>query len=116
MNVIERIEQAPACQVINLTETEKNIYNGAGWRLAQFINGKLINLFDPAEVEYNSDAQTMADVALNDSINWIKHLDGEAWLVTCSGYQLCNPRRITLTDAAAVSALARAIGEAVQID
>lgn len=113
MNVQDRIEKAPACEVINLTEAEKDIYNGAGWKLARFVDGALVGLFDPTEVEYREDVQAMADEALENATAWLANAEGEVWLVMCSSYQFCEPRRITLTDAAALAKLARVIGESL---
>ena len=113
MNVIDRIEQAPACEVINLTEAEKNIYSGAGWNLARFVDGTLVELFDPSNVKYRDDQQAEADEALENATAWLSNAAGEVWLVMCSCYQLCEPRRITLTDASGLAKLARAIGEEI---
>lgn len=115
MNVEDRIEQAPSCEVINLTDAEKAIYSGAGWKLARFVDGQLVALFDPAEVEYREDVQTMADEALENATAWLANAKGEVWLVMCSCYQLCEPRRIRWGDAAAFARLARVIGEAVDL-
>lgn len=111
MNVIDRIEQAPACEVINLTEAEKDLYTGAGWKLARFVDGELVGFFDPAETEYRDDVQTMADEALENATAWIANADGEVWLVMCSCYQICEPRRITLNDAGAMAHMARVFAE-----
>lgn len=104
MNVIDRIEQAPACEVINLTEPEKDIYKGSGWKLAHFVNGQLVRLFDPADM-------IDADEALEYAADWIAATDGEFWLVMCSGYQLCEPTHIALNDASAIARMARVFGE-----
>jgi hypothetical protein len=113
MSVQSRIEQAPACEVINLTEAEKDIYSGAGWKLARFVDGQLVGLFDPTEVEYRENVQAMSEEALENATAWIGNADGEVWLVMCSSYQLCEPQRITLTDASALAKLARVIGESL---
>jgi hypothetical protein len=113
MLIQSRIEQAPACKVINLTEAEKDIYRGAGWKLAHFENGQLVGFFDPAETEYKADAQEMVDEALDNATAWLANSAGEVWLVMCSGYQLCEPRRVTLNDAAALAQVARVFGEAL---
>ena len=42
--MLNRIERAPACNVINLTESEKLIYKGAGWQIAAFQNEELAEL------------------------------------------------------------------------
>lgn len=113
MSVQSRIEQAPACEIIKLTDAEKDIYSGAGWKLARFVDGQLVGLFDPAEVGYREDVQAMADEALENATAWIANAEGEVWLVMCSCYQLCEPRRITLTDASALARMARVFGEAL---
>ena len=111
MNAADRIEQTPACKIINLTEAEQHIYTGCGWKLAHFVDGQLIELFDPEEVEYREDVQAMADEALKNALLWVGEIEregkGEVWLVMCSCYQLCEPRRITLTDAGALAKMAR---------
>lgn len=111
MKVIDRIEQATACEVINLTETEKNIYTGAGWKLARFVNGTLAGFFDPMKTEYREDVQAMADEAIENATAWLANAEGEVWLVMCSCYQLCEPRRITMTDASALARMARVFAE-----
>ena len=113
MSISNRIEQTPACKVINLTESEKNFYTGAGWKLARFADGQLVGFFDPLEVEYREDTQAMADEAMENATAWLSVAEGEVWLVMCSGYQLCEPRRITLTDASALAHMARVFGEAI---
>ena len=104
MNVIDRIEQAPACEVINLTEAEKDIYTGAGWKLAWFKEGSLVELFDPTEM-------ASADEALAHVMDWMAFGDGEFWLVMYSCYQLCEPIPVTLNDATAIARMARMFGE-----
>jgi len=111
MNVKDRIEQAPACEVINLTEAEKDIYSGAGWKLARFVDGQMVGLFDPMEVRCQDDVQAMADEAIENATAWLANAEGEVWLVMCSCYQLCEPRRITMTDASGLARMARVIGE-----
>lgn len=113
MSITNRIEQAPACEVINLTEAEKNLYTGAGWKLARFVDGQLVGFFDPLETAYREDVQAMADEALENATAWLANAEGEVWLVMCSCYQLCEPRRITLTDAFALAHMARVFGEAM---
>lgn len=111
MNVLDRIEQAPACKVINLFESEKDLYTGAGWKLARFENGTLAAFFDPMDVEYKADQQAQADEALEAATAWLANARGEVWLVMCSCYQLCEPRRIAWGDAAALAHMARVFGE-----
>jgi len=112
MSVTYRIEQAPACRVINLSEIEKDIYAGAGWKLARFESDTLVELFYPIdEVVYQDDIQALADEALTAATSWLEQAQGEVWLVMCSGYQLCDPIKIDPSNAAALAKLARVIGE-----
>jgi len=112
MNLSERIEQAPACQVINLTEPEREIYSGAGWKLARFEDGRLVELFDPLDqVPAGDDASETATAALDASIKWATVSGGEIYMVECSCYQLCEPQRFDPLDASAVARLGRRIGE-----
>lgn len=110
MKTIDRIEQAPAYEVINLTEAEKDIYRGAGWKLARFDQGVLAGFFDPAEAGEGW-GKAAAQTALENATAWLANADGEVWLVMCSCYQLCEPRRITLTDASSLAYMARIFGE-----
>lgn len=109
--VTGRIEQAPSCSVINLSDQEKELYSGAGWKLARFENGVLAGLFDPENVPGQEDVQAMIDEALDATVAWLGNCGGEAWLVMCSGYQLCDPRKINLSNAQDMAHLARIIGE-----
>ena len=114
MSIQNRIEQASACEVINLTEVEKDLYTGSGWKLARFFNGELVGFFDPAETRYQADMQAMVDEAIEDATAWLANADGEVWLVMCSCYQLCEPRRVTLTDAGALAKMARVFSEQLE--
>jgi hypothetical protein len=93
--VNRRIEQAPVCEVINLTNAEKDIYRGCGWKLARFSGGILVELFDPMDIEVGADAETNTKKALDNAVGWanaaIKNTDDEVWLAMCSCYQLCEP-------------------------
>lgn len=113
MNIIDRIEQAQACEVINLTEAEKDLYVGAGWKLARFDNGRLAGFFDPMNTTYQASHQAMANEALENATAWLANAEGEVWLVMCSCYQLCEPRRIILTDASALAKMARVFAEQI---
>lgn len=103
--VESRIKQYPACAAINLMESEKDLYTGAGWKLARFEDGTLVEFFDPIERPEKT--------ALAEATAWLARHHGrsETWLVMCSCYQLCEPRRIAITDAAALAHMARVFGE-----
>ena len=109
--VAARITRAPACDVINLTEAEKDIYTGAGWKLANFANGRLVAFFDPSDTPYSVDTRIMVDNAIDAAMRWLAGVDGEVWLVLCSCYQLCEPREITPTDASALAHMSRMFGD-----
>lgn len=110
--VAARIEQAPACQVINLTDFEKQIYTGAGWKIARFEDGVLVGFFDPADVpDVVDSAQEAAEAAMNNAIAWLANAQGETWLVMCSCCQLCEPRRVSMDDAASIAHMARVLGD-----
>lgn len=112
MDVSTRIERSPQWGTyINLAETKKDVYTGSGWKLAQFIDGRLVSFFDPLSVMAQDSPQEMANDALAAAMVWLGNTDGEKWLVMCSCYQLCEPRRITLTDASGLAYMARVFGE-----
>ena len=113
MNVIDRIVQAPACEVINLSDVEKDIYSGTGWKLARFADGLLAGFFDPMGIEHQSNTQAMAEEAVDAAIAWLANAEGEVWLVMCSCYQLCEPRRIVFTDASAIAHMARIFADQI---
>ena len=120
MSVKNRIKQYPACEAIDLTEDEKNagIYHGAGVAIAKFLAGELVGIYYLAHhTVWDEDKNKMANDALEAARGWLTAATaaaGEAdefWLVECSCYQLCEPRRITLTDAGALARMARMIGD-----
>lgn len=118
MKISDRIEQAPACQVINLSENEMNLYHGAGWRLACFVDGKCVELMDVLNVEYNDDVHSMSAKSLSMAVGklneWQKNDHAEAWLVMCSCYQFCHPVPIKLGDALSMSRLAQVILDEIE--
>ena len=113
IDVVDRIEQTTVCQVINLSATEKTLYDGAGWKLARFVNAQLVGFFDPRDIQWQDDAQAMADEAFEAATAWLANASGEVWLVLCSHDQLSEPRRILMTDAAAIAHMARVFGEQI---
>lgn len=112
--ISSRIEMAGQCPVINLTPEEKDIYSGAGWKLARFEEGVLAGFFDPQDVSWQASAQAMADKAIKAAIEWLGSSvqgNSETWLVMCSGYQLCEPRRVHPGDVSSLAYMARIFGE-----
>lgn len=116
MEIRNRIEQAPACEVIRLTDQEKasGIYTGAGFKLARFENGQLAELFDPLyHAPCLPDINETANLALNAAIEWASQANGEIWLVMCSCYELCEPEPFDIRSASAIAKLGRIIGDAL---
>lgn len=111
MSVESRITQAPACKIIQIEEAEYPHYTGCGVRLARFENDAVVGMFNPADVAWQKDTEAMANEALDNAIAWLSNAEGEVWVGVCSCYQLCEPSRITMTDAAAIARLARMIGD-----
>ena len=128
MQVADRLEQALACQVINLTDAERDLYTGAGWKLARFVDGALVEFFDPTLLEYPREysAQQMAEGAVRTAMAWITNIEsgnaaqsytnglrdgGEVWLVMCSCGQLCEPRQVSLKDTLSLARTARIFAE-----
>ena len=114
ITVNSRIKQAPACEVIDLEDHEDDIYNGAGWRLARFVDGKLEELFNPLDHAYERDMLSeTATEALTASIRWANETEGEIWMVMCSCRQLCEPERLLQTDATGWAKFGRRLGDAL---
>lgn len=103
------------CDIIELNEREYEIYNGVGWRIARFDAGVLVELFDPAAVRIpngiRENVGRISNYQLQATMRWLQTAIGETWLVMCSCYELCEPRRIAVHDAASVARLARVIGD-----
>jgi len=117
-----RIEQAPACEVINLTTEEEDLYHGCGWAIAGFANGKLQDLrylgkvVIEEEVTEGVGALSREEVAMKFALKQLNQVIAngqEPWLVMCSCYQLCGPRPLALDDAGSIAALAKALGEEI---
>jgi len=113
MKVTDRIEVAPACDVINLTEQEREHYTGCGWHIAGFKYGTLARLTElDTPVMGTFDESVSAGVA--NTVDGLKSMetDGmECWLVMCSCRQLCEPQPVTSDDALAVAKITRRLGD-----
>lgn len=112
--VSERIEDAPMCEVINLTEAEAPLYTGAGWKIARFEDGELKGFFDPRTLPHIADAADAANEALHAATAWLAQAKGETWLVMCSSYQLCEPTPVSLNAPSSIARMARIFGEIFQ--
>jgi hypothetical protein len=107
-SVRDRIEQAAACEVINLTAAEVNAhYRGAGWKIAHFEEGQLVGFFDPMKMIDGDDPG-------QEALAWLGADKREMWLVMCSCTQLCEPRRVSLDDASALARMMRVFSDQKQ--
>lgn len=105
MNVSDRIEHLPDYPSISLTDTECELYQHPGYRLAHFEDGKLVELFDPMDF-------TDPVHALTEAIVWLNHNTGETWLVLSTGYKLCEPQRLLRDDKASLTHLSEIMHQA----
>ena len=114
--MLNRIEKAPTCNVINLTESEKEVYKGAGWQIAAFKNEKLSEIHSLDDYEYiakESFNETVKRATVHnvDKLKQLEVAGFDCWLVMASSYQLCDPSRISSDDALCAAKIARRIGE-----
>lgn len=115
-NIENRIEPAPACDIIRLDEKELEIYTGCGWKIAAFDGGRLASLVGLDEYEWVADESFDATVkrATLFNIDKLRNLEDEGfdcWLVMASGTNLCEPAKINSSDALTAAKFARRIGE-----
>ena len=110
--VLPRIEQTDTCPVINLFDDEKNIYDGSGWRLATFEQGRLLSFFDPTDFPSGTDLEEINNAASAYVADAEKN-GSEVFLVMCSCYQLCTPSPVSLKtpDASSWKHMARIFSE-----
>jgi hypothetical protein len=111
MDISNRIVESGTCPVIKLSEPEKDVYSGSGWKIARFVDGTLVDFFDPLDRPYNPDTETMVNEAFNAGRAWMERNKGEHWLVMCSGYELCEPRKLTLSDVESFAQMAHVFWE-----
>lgn len=111
MTVASRIKQGRACDYIDITDEEASHYTGAGWKLARFENGILQGFFDPGNLPYCPDRTHAANEAGQAALAWLAQAEGEIWIVMCSCYQMCNPRKIDRNNASDLAHMMRRWGE-----
>ncbi len=104
---------ARRCETIPLFPEEKAIYPGAGWKIARFQNARLIAFFDAQALPMLDDLDAAIDEACAKALEFVSAPAYEHWLVMCSGYELCEPRKIN-TDDASAAVLARRMGEVIR--
>ena len=116
--MLDRIEQTETCSLVNLTDSEKQVYKGAGWQITAFKNEELVSVHPLNDYAYISGESFDAEVrrATSHNTDKLKQLEADGfdcWLVMASGYQLCDPVRIASDDALSVAKIARIIGEEI---
>ena len=118
--VKSRIQNNGKMDLIKVSKAEADVYDGSGWKLARFSNGLLTGFFDPLDMPYQEDLQAAADAAKDAATVYIANAErdgAETWLVMCSCYELCLPRRVSLKspDAGAWAAMATRFTDALEI-
>ena len=121
MKVEDRIEQEQACEMISLTGMELvNCYKGCGWTVAGFRDGELeklhyvLNFGSNLEDNVHQQAKKAYKVALKKA-KAFKDGGLEIWagLSTCG--ELCEPFPLDMSNAKSLAALARRIGDDINI-
>lgn len=112
--VIDRIQQSEAgMPFIQVEQSERTIYHGAGPMLAKFEGRALVDLWDPfAEITAPNYQAALVQLQCATS-NWMTRSGPETWLVQCSSHQLCKPRRVVRGVPADESAVLQAFGAAL---
>lgn len=113
MSVRSRIQCVHCCEVINLTESEKDIYKGSGVKFARFKDCVLVELIDPLQTpdEHLESVQQITRASVAYCVALLNSPGVELWLVMCSCYQLCDPRRIMPDDPAGIATISHVIRE-----
>jgi len=116
--VARRIEQPEnyLCPVILLSEEEKALYSGAGWKIARFEDGKLAGFFDPRQLTNVQDDLEAANAVLYATLEWLEEVHGETWLVMCSAYELCDPTPVSPLDAMGIARVGRVFAQQLLSD
>lgn len=102
MNRIEKANGNILCDVITLTEGEKDLYHGSGYALAKFVDDYLQELVYFTSFDDEDDA---IDQCLNFGFG-----QDNVYLVMCSCYELCDPHHFITDDASSLAKLKRLIG------
>jgi len=88
MKFLDRIKKE-ACPYVDLSESESELYHGAGWAIAHTDEGQISSLTYLNEFEYQNE-EVEAEAAIKAALG-----HGEAYLGMCSSYQFCEPALIS---------------------
>jgi len=97
--------------VIDLDGAEKDVYTGAGWMLARFVDARLVALFDPLDFVGTDDLEHDAKVTAAEALKFADE-PGDYVTTMCSSYQLCEVTPFDPKNVADVARLTRLIFEA----
>lgn len=89
MKFLDRVK-SDACEYVDLSENESELYHGAGWAIAHVSKDQINSLTYLNEFEYQNE-KAEAEAAIKAAL---KH--GEAYLGMCSSYQFCEPALISV--------------------
>mgnify|MGYP003129321727 FL=1 len=118
MKVQNRIEQAPACEIIAFNKDELKFYKGCGASVAGFRDGQLEKIHYALDFvsDPEDDFQQQADKAVKVAIEKAKAFEEEGlelWVGICSCSEFCEPFKLDFTDARSLATLARIIGDEI---
>jgi len=118
MKVKDRIEQAPACDIIAFTEEELKVYKGCGVSVAGFKDGRLEKIHYALDFisDPEDDFQQQADKAVKGALEKAEAFKKEGlelWVGLCSCSEFCEPFELSLSDARSLASLARMIGDEI---
>lgn len=106
MTVKDRIESTPSGHIIKLTESESKLYTGSGWKIARFIDGQLVELFDLSLGDtLPENRQQGIQQLVNNAVKWASNAEGELWSVICSCDELIGPEPFSPDDSENIAQL-----------
>lgn len=88
MKFLDRVK-SDACTYVDLSESESELYHGAGWAIAHVSEDQINSLTYLNEFEYENE-EAEAEAAIKAALE-----HGEAYLGMCSSYQFCEPALIS---------------------
>ena len=97
--------------VIDLDQSEQEVYRGAGWMLARFVNSRLVALFDFGDFIETDDLEHDTKVIAATALAFAAE-PGDYATTMCSSYQLCEVTAFNPKNVADVARLTRLIFDA----
>ena len=87
-----RIKIGQACDYIDFSDTENDLYQGCGWAIAHTKNDVITKLIYVNQFELGSEEEE-AKAQIHDALE-----SGNCWFGMCSCHQFCEPQKITKND------------------